>query len=65
MIDIERVERRFAETVFELGLMDPEGNLDDDTDRKLAGIAGGNDGHRAILAKYAIELMDIMDRTSE
>ena len=63
VIDIERVERRFAETVFELGLMDPEGNLDGDLDRKLAGIAGGNDGHRAVLAKYAIELMDILDRT--
>ena len=65
VIDIERVERRFAETVFELGLMDPEGNPDDDLDRKLAEIAGGNDEHHAVLAKYAIELMDILDRTPE
>ena len=65
VIDIERVERRFAETVFELGLMDSEGNLDDDLDRKLAEIAGSEDRHRATLAKYALELMDIMDRAPE
>ena len=65
VVDIERVERRFAETVFELGLMNPEGNPDDDLDRKLSAIAGGNDEHHAVLAKYAIELMDIQDRTPE
>ena len=41
MIDIERVERRFAEAAIELGLMDPEGNLDDHLDRNLAGIPVG------------------------
>ncbi len=45
--------------------MDPEGNPDDDLDRKLAEIGGGDDGHRAALAKYAIELMDILDSTPE
>lgn len=60
-VDIERVERRFAETVFELGLMDPEGNLADGIDRELAATANGGDGHRAALARYAIELMDILD----
>lgn len=64
-VDIERVERRFAETVYELGLMDPEGNLADGIDRELAAIANGGDGHRAALARYAIELMDIIDRTPE
>ena len=65
VVDIERVERRFAETVFELGLMDSDGNLDNDLDRKLAGIAGGDDEHRATLAKYAIDLLDILDRIPE
>lgn len=65
MVDIERVERRFAETVFELGLMDSDGNLDNDLDRKLAVITGEDDEHRTALAKYAIELMDILDRIPE
>ena len=65
VVDIERVERRFAETVLELGLIDPDGNLDDDLDRKLAGVVGGDDEHRAALARYAIELMDILDRIPE
>lgn len=65
MVDVERVERRFAETVFELGLMDPEGNLADSIDQELAAIANGDDGHRAALARYAIELMDILDRLPE
>ena len=63
--DIERVERRFGETVFELGLMDPDGNLADDIDRQLAEIANGDDKHRAALARYAIELMDILDGIPE
>ena len=65
MVDIERVERRFAETVFELGLMDSDGNLENDLDRKLAEIAGEDDDHRTALTKYAIELMDILDRIPE
>ncbi|MDE0095493.1 MAG: hypothetical protein OXN16_09425 [Gammaproteobacteria bacterium] len=64
-VDIERTERRFAETVFELGLMDPEGNLADCIDRELAAIANGGDGHRAALARYAIDLMDILDGMPE
>ena len=64
-VDIERVERRFAETVFELGLMDPEGNLADGIDRELAAIANGDGGHRAALARYALDLMDIIDSTPE
>ncbi|MDE0095157.1 MAG: hypothetical protein OXS40_02070 [Gammaproteobacteria bacterium] len=62
---MERVERRYAETVFELGLMDPDGNLADDIDRQLAEIANGDDGHRAALARYAIDLMDILDGIPE
>lgn len=65
IVDIERIERRFSETVFELGLMDPDGNLADGIDRELAMIGNGDDEHRASLAKYAIDLMDILDRTPE
>lgn len=65
VVDIERAERRFAETVFEFGLMDPDGNLNRGPDMKLAGTAGGDDGHPMALAKYANELMDISDRMPE
>lgn len=55
VVDIERVERWFAETVPELGLIDPDGNPDDDLDRKLAAFAGDDVECRATLARYAIE----------
>ncbi|MDE0096887.1 MAG: hypothetical protein OXN16_06800 [Gammaproteobacteria bacterium] len=61
MVDVERTERRFAETVFELGLMDPEGVLVADIDRRLAEVAGGDDRYRAGLARYAIDLMVMLD----
>lgn len=63
--DVERLERELADALWCLGLIDSDGNLDDGIDRKLAGSAGGNDGHRAALAKYAIELMDILERMPE
>ncbi len=65
MVDFERVERRFAETVCELGLMDPDSNLDGNLDRNLVGTAGGDDGHRTALANYAIGLTDILGRLPE
>lgn len=37
VVDIQRIERQTAETVFELRLMGPGGNLDDGFRRKLAG----------------------------
>lgn len=37
VVDIQRIERQIAETVFELRLMGPGGNLDDGFRRKLAG----------------------------
>ena len=63
MVDIERLERRLGETLFDLGLMGQEGDVIDDIDRRLAEIANGGDEHRAELARYAIEIMDTLDRT--
>ena len=62
MVDVERVERRFAETVADLGLMDADGTLVADIDRRLAEMTNGGDGYRAGLARYAIDLLVIMDR---
>ena len=56
-----RAERRFAETVADLGLMDADGVLVPDIDRQLAEIANGGDGYRAALARYALDLMVILD----
>ena len=61
MVDMERVERRLAETVADLGLMDADGALVADIDRQLAEIANGGDGYRAGLARYALDLMVILD----
>ena len=45
----------------ELGLMDADGTLVADIDCRLAEIANGGDGYRAGLARYAIDLMVILD----
>lgn len=60
-VDLERVERRFAETVADLGLMDADSTLVADIDRRLAEITNEGDGYRAGLARYAIDLLVIMD----
>ena len=61
-VDVERVERRFAETSADLGLMDADGTLVADIDRRLAeAAAGGGDAYRAGLARYVIDLMVILD----
>ena len=62
MVDVERLERRFAETVADLGLMDADGVLVVDIDRRLAEVAGGDDVYRAGLARYAIDLMTMLDK---
>ncbi|MDE0096446.1 MAG: hypothetical protein OXN16_15040 [Gammaproteobacteria bacterium] len=61
MVDVERLERRFAETVADLGLMDADGVLVADIDRQLAETANGGDGYRAGLARYALDLMVVLD----
>ncbi|MDE0095008.1 MAG: hypothetical protein OXN16_11935 [Gammaproteobacteria bacterium] len=45
----------------DLGLMDADGVLVPDIDRQLAEIANGGDGYRAALARYALDLMVILD----
>jgi len=62
MLDVERLERRFAETVADLGLMDADGVLVADIDRRLAEMTRNGDGYRAGLARYAIDLLAMMDR---
>ena len=61
MVDVERLERRFAETVADLGLMDADGTLGVDIDRQLAEVAGGDDPYRAGLARFATDLMVMLD----
>lgn len=60
--DIERLEREYADTLWCLGLIGPEGDVVADVDRFLAEIAKGDNRQRSSLAKHALEIMDTLDR---
>ena len=65
ILDIERLEREYADTLWYLGLIDTEGEVVTDAERFLAEVANGEDQQRSFLAKQAIEIMDMLDRAME
>ncbi len=57
MVDVERIERRFAEIVADLGLIDADGDLVADIDHRMAAAVGGDDAYRAGLTRSVMDLM--------
>lgn len=61
MVDAAQLERRFAETLADLGLVGADGVLAADIDCRLSESAGGEDAYRAGLARYALDLMVMLE----